>query len=196
MPITYTNRKGFTYFLTRGQTKTGKARYTFSRHPKGEPVEVLPDGYHVEESVNGIVSLVKTRPPLVRPEEIGRLEAALKQNPKGGNYRLAAKKDQIIVYEAVGGGAKEWSDVLESMGFQDTAGLQARLQSLVDRHTQYSPVMRFTLHDPETRTYSAERWCYLGRVEGWIGLGPAEEIERLAEKLIPTLGTDAFFELY
>ncbi len=34
MPITYTNRKGVTYTLCRGETKTGKPRYYFSRTPR------------------------------------------------------------------------------------------------------------------------------------------------------------------
>jgi hypothetical protein len=34
MPITYANRKGFTYTLCQGTTKTGKPRYYFVRDPK------------------------------------------------------------------------------------------------------------------------------------------------------------------
>jgi hypothetical protein len=36
MPITYTNRKGVTYHLCRGVTKTGKPRYYFAREPKSD----------------------------------------------------------------------------------------------------------------------------------------------------------------
>jgi len=39
MPVTYTNRKGHTYYLCQGVTKTGKSRYYFAREPRGEPVE-------------------------------------------------------------------------------------------------------------------------------------------------------------
>jgi hypothetical protein len=47
MTVTYTNRKGTTYFLNKGVTKTGKPRYTFAREQKNEPVAVLPDGYEI-----------------------------------------------------------------------------------------------------------------------------------------------------
>jgi len=42
MTITYTNRKGVTYHLCQGVTKTGKPRYYFARQPKGEPVPEIP----------------------------------------------------------------------------------------------------------------------------------------------------------
>ena len=74
MPITYTNRKGVTYYLCRGVTKTSKPRYYFAREPKSEPVEQIPEGFKISESVNGIVSLVRDRPALIQPEEARYLE--------------------------------------------------------------------------------------------------------------------------
>lgn len=59
MPITYTNRKGITYFLYKGTTKTGKTRYFFVHEPIGEVIDTIPEGHRIEERVNGIVSLSK-----------------------------------------------------------------------------------------------------------------------------------------
>src|SRR2546428_13992554 len=72
MPVSYTNRKGVTYTLYQGQTKTGKPRYYFGRAGQGqdEPVMELPPGFKISESVNGVVSLVKERPSLIQPEEV------------------------------------------------------------------------------------------------------------------------------
>ena len=67
MPVTYTNWRGVTYYLCRGVTKTGKPRYYFARQPKGEPVEEIPEGWKISESVNGVVSLMKDRPAQIRP---------------------------------------------------------------------------------------------------------------------------------
>jgi hypothetical protein len=36
MPISYTNRKGITYTLYRGETKTGKPRFYFGRTGQGQ----------------------------------------------------------------------------------------------------------------------------------------------------------------
>src|SRR3989441_13324372 len=84
MPISYTNRKGVTYTLYRGQTKTGKPRYYFARagQGQGEPVTELPVGFTISESVNGVVSLVKDRPLLIQPEEVATVEAAVQQHPQ------------------------------------------------------------------------------------------------------------------
>src|SRR5438270_7792681 len=83
MPISYTNRKGKTYVLYRGQTRTGKPRYYFGYpdQSEGEPVTELPPGFTISESVNGVVSLVKVRPSLIQPEEVAAFEAEVQQHP-------------------------------------------------------------------------------------------------------------------
>jgi hypothetical protein len=95
MTITYTNRKGFTYLLNKGVTKTGKPRYYFAREQKDEPVDALPAGYEIEESVNGVVSLVKSRPRIISLEEVAAVQAALDEHLNAQNYRLAVKRDHI-----------------------------------------------------------------------------------------------------
>ena len=103
MRITHTNRKGVTFYLGRGVTKTGKPRYFFAREPdKGEPVEAIPEGYEIVESVNGVVSLAKARPALIRPEELALVQAAVAVHPKSGNYRVDVKGERIVVYEHEG----------------------------------------------------------------------------------------------
>src|SRR5712692_3266488 len=104
MPVSYTNRKGLTYTLYRGQTKTGKPRYYFGRagQGQGEPVTELPPGFTISESVNGVVSLVKDRPSLIQPEEVAAIEAAVQQHPEARRYRVAVKHDRIEIYEQVG----------------------------------------------------------------------------------------------
>ncbi len=195
MPVTYTNRKGFTYFLCQGVTKTGKPRYYFAREQKGEPVDEIPQGYQIQESVNAIVSLAKERPRLILPDEAASVEAALKRHPQGRNYRSTVKNKQIIVYEGIGGGVAGLREILNHIGIKDV-GVEDRLQATLDRYTQFTPVMRFILDDQETRQYYAERWCYRGSIDDWIYAGHSGKISELAKKLIPALGTDDFYELY
>jgi len=76
MPVTHTNRKGTTYYLCRSVTKTGKPRYYFAREPKGEPVEQIPEGFKIGESVNSLVFLAKDRPEQILPGEVAAVEAA------------------------------------------------------------------------------------------------------------------------
>lgn len=194
MPITYTNRKGFTYYLCRGVTKTGKPRYYFARKPKGEPVGEIPEGWRISESVNGIVSLVKDRPAQILPEEVAAVEAAVQRHPKSRNYRVSAKHDRIEVYELVGPDAEDLITALAQEGF-GMPGLTSRIHAERERYAQFTSVLRFILTDAEQRTFRAERMCYLGSIDDWIDVGPMGPVNRLARQMVPTLGTDAFFEL-
>src|ERR1700688_659154 len=109
MPVDYTNRKGITYTLYRGQTRTGKPRYYFGRpgQSQGEPVSEIPPGYTISESVNGVVSLVKDRPALMQPEEVAAVEAAVQRHPVAHRYRVGVKGNRIEVYEQIGPDYKE-----------------------------------------------------------------------------------------
>lgn len=195
MPITYTNRKGTTYTLCQGVTKTGKPRYTFARDPQGKRVvEAIPDGYEISESVNGIVSLVKERPQKLLPQEIAAVEEAVRKHPKARNYCINVRHDSIEVYESVGPDADGLISDLKGLSFM-TRAKEADLRAILERSAQFTLVLRFILEDEEARVYRAERWCYSGSIDDWIFVdtGP---LERLAQRMIPTLGTDAFYELF
>jgi hypothetical protein len=196
MPVTYTNRKGVTYYLCQGVTKTGKPRYYFAREPQGDPVEQIPEGYAISESVNAVVSLVKARPGQILPEEIAAVESAVRRHPKSRNYRVGVKQNRIEVYERRGPDVEDLLPVIRGMGVT-MPGAARVLQAHLDQNAQFAPEMRFILVDAEQRTFRAQRMCYRGSVDGFIDLhlhsGPIDE---LARRLIPTLGTDEFFELY
>jgi len=195
MPVTYTNRKGFTYTLCRGTTKTGKPRYIFARDPGGKPiVEEVPAGYRISESVNGVVSLVKDRPSLLLPAEIAAVEEAVRQHPKARNYRVNARRDRIEVYEMAGPDPDALVADLQGLG-AFMRGWENKLWERLYDSAQFTPVLRFILRDEKARTYRAERWCYSGSIDGWLFIttGP---VEQLARRMVPTLGTDAFFELF
>ncbi len=199
MPVSYTNRKGVTYTLYRGQTKTGKPRYYFG-HPdqsQGEPVSELPPGFTISESVNGVVSLVKDRPSQILPEEVAAVEAVVKQHPEARRYRVAVKQNRIEIYEQLG---PDYDVLLRELRIPGLSrpGLAEQLREQEERYAQYTPVMRFNLLDPAQRRFGVERMCYRSSVDGWLELmqirpGPVAE---LAAELVPTLGTDEFFELW
>jgi len=197
MPVSYTNRKGLTYTLYRGQTKTGKPRYYFGRpgQSQGEPVTELPPGFTISESVNGVVSLVKDRPSLIQPEEVAAIEAAVQQHPQARRYRVAVKHDLIEIYEQVGPDYDALLGELHKIGLS-SLGLAERLQAEEENYARYSPVLRFILLDPTRRQFGAQRMCYLESIDGWLELGQTGPAAKLARALIPTLGTDKFYELW
>jgi hypothetical protein len=195
LPVTYTNRKGITYYLCQGRTRTGKPRYYFARQPKGEPLEEIPEGWEISESVNGVVSLARKRPAQILPEELAAVEAAVQRHPRSQNYRVSVKRNRIEVYERVGLDADAMVAELNKAGLA-IPGRVGKLRELLDRRAQFTPVMRFILVDAETRDFGAQRWCYRGSIDDWIDVGAFRPVGQLAQQLIPTLGTDRFFELY
>jgi hypothetical protein len=198
MPISYTNRQGTTYLLCRTTTGTGAARYVFAREPRGELVEVLPEGYIITESVNGQVSLTRPRSSPILPAEVAAVEAAVRRHPRAGNYRVGVKGKTIEVYERVGPDMDEIVAMLSDEGVGILPSRLASARAEHDRRARFQPVLRFVLLDAARRHFHPERWCYLGRIDGWLALSftGMGDLEHLAARLVPTLGTDAFFELY
>src|SRR3990172_311968 len=152
MPVTYINRKGLTYHLCRGVTKTGKPRYYFAREPKDEPVEQIPEGYTIRESVNGVVSLVKNRPAQILPEEVAAVETVLVRHPKKRNYRVNVRPSRIEIYELAG---PDPDHLLAGLGQAGLlfSGAADKIRATLDQHAQFTPILRFTLVDAEQRTF-------------------------------------------
>jgi hypothetical protein len=196
--VTYTNRKGTAYFLCRGVTKTGKTRYFFAREIVGEPVEKVPEGYEIRESVNGVVSLVKAQPALLLETEIGAVNNAVANHPRAKLYRVDAKARQITVYEYVGTDPQEVArDFSERFGAPWLSAERfAEFEARSLARGQFAPVMRFTLIEDRKRRFQAERMCYRGGSDHWIVIAFNKSIDELARTLIPILGSDKFFELF
>jgi hypothetical protein len=183
--------------LYRGQTRTGKPRYYFGRpdQGQGELVTELPPGFTISESVNGVVSLVKDRPALIQPDEVAAVEAAVQQHPEARRYRVAVKGNRIEVYEQVGPDYKALVSELHIPGLS-RPGLAEQLRALEERHAHYMPVLRFILLDPKQRWFGAQRMSSLGSIDDWMELGQTGPVAKLARALIPTLGTEQFYELW
>jgi len=192
MAVTYTNRKGITYTLARTATKTGKARYVFTREPHGELVEALPPGTRISESVNGVVSLVKDRPAVILPTELAVLEQIVQRHPRPHHYRVGVHGNDLEVYERSGPEAEELAELLGETDLRP-----ARLHGLrdtLDRHARWTAMLRFQLADPEQRTFWLERRCYLGGRDDWLLIGGSGPLTDLAEEVIPLLGTEDLLE--
>jgi hypothetical protein len=197
MPVSYTNRKGVTFTLYRGQTKTGKPRYYFGRLDQGqsEPVTELPRGFTISESVNGVVSLVKDHPAQILPQEVEAVEAAVKRHPEAHRYRVAVKGNRIEVYEQVGPDYNALVSELHIPGLSDP-GLSEELQALQERYARFTPVLRFILLDQARRLFGVQRMSSLGGIDDWLELGQTGPVAKLARVIIPTLGSEQFYEFW
>lgn len=160
-----------------------------------EPVDEIPAGFKVHESVNGVVSLVRDVPSRFLSDEVAAVEAAIRKHPRASQYRVDQNKQYITVYE------RAWPDVDELAAILGQTGLVlddrlARLREALDPRARYTAVLRFGLRDRQARIFYVERVCYLSSNYGWLPLSVRGTIAELTPKVIPTLGTDAFFELW
>lgn len=194
MAITYTNRKGVTYFLCQGVTKTGRPRYYFAGSPRETPVEKIPEGFRIAESANGRVMLERDRPSPFLPEEVAAVEAAIARHPQPEDYHLAVKRDQIVISERTGLGGPD--DLATRMG--EALGLPlsqfGAIRELIKHQRSFTPALRFLLYDAERRIYGAQRWCSLGSIDDWIDVGMQGPLAQLAGPAVARLGDDAFYE--
>lgn len=120
-PFEYVNRKGETYFIHAGITKTGKPRYSCSRSPEGALLSI-PEGYEVGESINAVVSIQRPKPALIPIADVEFVRTKLESMRHLKGYKVEAKSTSIIVYEPFG---HEVIDVKEKLSmFSKEEGLR------------------------------------------------------------------------
>jgi hypothetical protein len=190
MAIEHINRKGKTYYLHQGKTKTGKPKYFFSLKPEGNLVNTMPEGYEIYENPNAQVFLRKIQPQIVTPEEVAIVRDGVKRYAKVEHFIVDVKGKHIVVYLCDQDMAALMS--LPSMGL---GGNTAKMQETLLRSVTYSPMMQFVLEDEQTREFGVERWCFRGSVDDWIMVDGGYDLKALVKKYAPHLGQESFYEL-
>ena len=90
-----------------------------------------------------------------------------------------------MVYESQG---DELEKMFSSMGYDLSAGTR---EDAIDRLSHFIPILRFILRDAARREFAAQRWSFRGSIDVYSG-----RLEKVRSQLIPTLGTDRFYELF
>ena len=189
--ITHRNRRGDTYYLHEGRTKTGKAKYFFSRQSDGTMVSAVPAGFEVYENPNAQVFLRRTVPCLVTSQEVTVVFNAVRQNPSAKYAIVETKGDTITVFMP----GFDVDGLAESMVGACPPIEHERVRSILECHVDYSAMMRFALLDGKQRDYEVERWCFSGGIDGWLPVGSPGPLPKLAEQFCRHLGKESFFEL-
>jgi len=189
--ITYRNRLGDLYYLHEGKTKTGKAKYFFSRKRDKPLAASIPAGFEVYESPNALVLLRRSVPCLVTSEETAAVSDAVRQNPKAKGAIVDTKRDTITVHMPSFDLDESMDELTADYPFTD----RAKLLGVLKRSVHYMPTMRFVLQDEKTREYQTERWCYSGSIDDWIAVESPGPLPKLARKLCRHLARESFFEL-
>src|SRR5436853_2788290 len=101
MPVSYTNRKGLTYMLYRGQTRKGKPRYYFGRPWPGSRRTGFGDPTRLHDQRERQWSgLPGQRPSHTYPARGGGgCRDGGAAAPQARRYRVAVKDNRIVVYE-------------------------------------------------------------------------------------------------
>jgi hypothetical protein len=190
MTIEYVNRRGTTYYLHEGKTKTGKPKYFFSMKLEGTLGSIIPEGYEIYESPNAQVFLRKIPPQIITPEEIAIVKEGIKQYAKLDYFIVDVKDKRIVVYLC----DQNVDDLpeLASFGFGKDP---ARIKEAIARSLSYSPMMQFVLDDAQTREFVVQRWCFRGSVDDWIFLDGPIDLQALVKKYARHLGKESFYDL-
>ncbi len=182
--LTYVNRKGDTYYFSK-KMQRGKERIIASRKKGDEPLTQIPDGMEIYETPNGQVFCRRKMNSLITTAEVERLEEWKSKLSGQAVFCVERKERELIVHSAECpslpfGGHSPFMDPF----------LLARCQSRV----HYGPTVKFELIDEKTRVFALFRMCYRGLDEHWIPLRSGK-LGNLANMIMPTLETDAFYDL-
>ncbi|MCC6486168.1 MAG: hypothetical protein IT364_01595 [Candidatus Hydrogenedentes bacterium] len=190
-PISYTNRKGKTYYLHAVTRKSGKTSYVMKLSEESALTE-LPEGYSISESVNGQVSVGRAEPRATTEREEAEVAAILLDLGLKG-YRCVAKGPYITVYEPL----LSEEDLRETYSFLAgpfMAGLDSLISEKLDRGP-HGPVMRFRLVDEEQRLFTVERMTYRGDGRWHSLTGNGAPLPEVTRKYLAHLGRESFFDL-
>jgi hypothetical protein len=187
--FTYQNRSGVTYYLHAGKTKTGKPRYFFAKTAGQGALAKMPDDFEVGESINGVVSVRRrtTGVPVVPDDDVRVVEAAVRSRPHLRGYMVRAVGGAVVIFEPHPRPAELLEFAQRLGGFPRSPGfVEDRMKK-----AQYAPVMKF---EPEGAGYVAFRMTYRGK-GGWSWPLRSGKLHDLARKLVPSIGTEAFYDL-
>jgi hypothetical protein len=188
MPITYTNRKRQLYYLHAGKTASGKPRWFMSTKAAGELAQAIPEGHELYEDPESAQVFVRKIPPKLIDDAELELVRQLARTEAQTPYTIVIVKDKsIIVYAA--------EAIRANLGFMAMLGapMDATRQFMED-NLRYVPLLRFTLADAKARQFAANRWCFLGSIDGWFPLSSGPLLE-LAARFIRHIGAESFFDL-
>jgi hypothetical protein len=55
--------------------------------------------------------------------------------------------------------------------------------------------MQFLLEDEQRRTFTAQRYCFIGSIDDWIDIGHGP-LRKLVKRYVKHLGQESYFELF
>ena len=191
MPITYTNAKGKTYYLHQGTTKTGKPKYHFSMQSEGTLAASIPAGFEMYETPNAQVFLRRIPPKIITDEERQIVEDGMRKYAEVQDYKIDVKGNAIEIHTA-----HQDNETFSEMFTRARPDLdQTQIAAFVAQAVHYFPMMQFLLEDEQRRTFTAQRYCFIGSIDDWIDIGHGR-LTKLVKRYVKHLGQESYFELF
>jgi len=192
LPITHINRRGKTYYLHIGKTKTGKDKYYFSLKTNGPLAETIPNGYEIYENPNAQVFFRIIQPKLITDLEKAMVERGMRQYSKVKNYQIDIRGKNITIYIP-----DQDEDMLFEL-FQSLALFhkpKAPIDKIVSESLTFTPMLRFILTDEGDREFVVQRYCFRGSIDDWIEIDGPDSLENLVKRFVQHLGQQSFYDL-
>jgi len=194
MACKHVNRRGDVYYIQVKDRGGGKLAYSATRKQTAEVIDRLPEGYEIyEKPENAQVFVRRIKPTRIFPSERVMVENAIRRLAKLEHFIVDVEADSLIVY--VTDAEPDASLSIVPAMAPMTAEQAQSMRDYMTSRSRYSKMMRFVLTDENRRTFTAERWCFLGSIDDWFFLPGENTLDELLKKYIPRLGKDSFFEL-
>jgi hypothetical protein len=72
---------------------------------------------------------------------------------------------------------------------------QTQIAEFVAQAVHYSPMMQFLLEDEKRRTFTAQRYCFIGSIDDWLDIGHGP-LTTLVKRYVKHLGQESYYELF
>ena len=165
------------------------------RSASGPPIEAegalakVPEGFEICESINGVVSVrrINEARATVPPDDIALVWNAIERSAHLRYYLARAVDSAIVIYEPhpLPRQLEESASALR-LDRLPTDAIAERMA-----HAQYAPIMKF---EPQGDEYVVHRMTFRGH-GGWSYPLKSGNLAALARQMIPSIGTNRFFEL-
>ena len=119
------------------------------------------------------------------------VETGMRQYCRLKDFIIDVKKHTIIIYTP----DQDVDFLVDSLSFLPGTR-SAKAQAIRQTALSYSPMLQFVLMDKAKREFEVRRYCFLGSIDDWIGIGKTGALPELVETYVQHLGEESYFELY
>lgn len=179
------------YYIHRRKNKNGTACYYLSTKTEGNLVAKLPKGFEIYDHPETNQPFIRRIRPKIITDEEKKLVETLMKKYCAERSRVDIRGNFIVIY------ISHAKQMLEELS--ECLGIMGQEREVVDEkfeeYIRYSAVLRLSLEDKKKRTFSIERWCYRGKINGWMDLYDTAPLKDVCKKYFSHIGKESFYEL-